>query len=151
MSNASSKNMKLISHNTLTGFGGIGEGVSLQVTKGGRRVMWLAHEGAPKNFTGVDVTDIKNPKVICQTELPHKQMRSNSLEVCGDILAVAYQTLILDTILSPRVSSCLTFQPQKNQKQFHSLTVMALGLVACINCGLMMVSIFIFLEGQRII
>ena len=93
MSNASSKNMKLISHNTLTGFGGIGEGVSLQVTKGGRRVMWLAHEGAPKNFTGVDVTDIKNPKVICQTELPHKQMRSNSLEVCGDILAVAYQTI----------------------------------------------------------
>ncbi len=93
MSNASSKNMKLISHNTLTGFGGIGEGVSLQVTKGGRRVMWLAHEGAPKNFTGVDVTDVKKPKVICQTELPHKQMRSNSLEVCGDILAVAYQTI----------------------------------------------------------
>ena len=64
MTNSSSKNMKLISHNTLTGFGGIGEGVSLQVAKGGRRIMWLAHEGAPKNFTGVDVTDIKNTKVI---------------------------------------------------------------------------------------
>jgi hypothetical protein len=93
MTNSSSKNMKLISHNTLTGFGGIGEGVSLQVAKGGRRIMWLAHEGAPKNFTGVDVTDIKNTKVICQTELPHKNMRSNSLEVCDDILAVAYQTI----------------------------------------------------------
>jgi hypothetical protein len=93
MPEASSKNMKLISQNTLTGFGGIGEGVSMQLAKGGRRIMWLAHEGAPKNFTGVDVTDIKNPKVIVQTDLPHKQMRSNSLEVCGDIMAVAYQTL----------------------------------------------------------
>ena len=33
-----------------------------------------------------------NPKVVVQTDLPHKQMRSNSLEVCGDIMAVAYQT-----------------------------------------------------------
>jgi DNA segregation ATPase FtsK/SpoIIIE-like protein len=33
--------------------------------------MWLAHESAPKNFTGVDVTDVKNPKVIVQTDLPH--------------------------------------------------------------------------------
>jgi hypothetical protein len=70
--------MKLISQNSLTGFGGIGEGMSLQEAKGGRRIMWLAHEGAPENFTGVDVTDLKNPKVTCQTELPHKQMRYHS-------------------------------------------------------------------------
>ena len=60
-------------------------------TKDGRRIMWLAHEGAPKNFTGVDVTDPQNPKMIVQTELPHSKMRSNSLEIVGDMMVVAYQ------------------------------------------------------------
>ena len=32
-----------------------------------------------------------NPKIVCQTELPHAYMRSNSLEVSGDVMAVAYQ------------------------------------------------------------
>jgi hypothetical protein len=89
---AESHNMRLISHNTLAGFGGIGEGMSLQVTGDGRRILWLAHESAPKNFTGVDVTDPTKPRVIIQTDLPHRNVRSNSLEVCGDIMAVAYQT-----------------------------------------------------------
>lgn len=93
MANAESLNMTLIAHDTLEGFGGIGEGMIIQEVKDGRRVMWLAHEGAPKNFTGVDVTDPRKPKVICQTELPHNNMRSNSLDLVGDILAVAYQTL----------------------------------------------------------
>ncbi len=84
-------NMKLVSQNTLGGFGGMGEGMGIQITKDGRRIMWLAHEGAPKNFTGVNITDIKNPKVIIQTELPHDHVRSNSLEVTGDVMAVAYQ------------------------------------------------------------
>lgn len=87
-----SKNMTLISQDTLAGFGGIGEGMSIQQVKDGRRIMWLAHEGAPKNFTGVDVTDPRNPKVVVQRDLPHSNMRSNSLETVGDIMAVAYQT-----------------------------------------------------------
>lgn len=87
-----SRNMKLVSHNELAGFGGIGEGINMQVTKDGRRILWLAHESAPKNFTGVDVTDPKNPKVVVQTDLPHEGVRSNSLDVVGDIMAVAYQT-----------------------------------------------------------
>jgi hypothetical protein len=74
-------NMKLISHNELSGFGGIGEGINMQKTADGRRILWLAHESAPKNFTGVDVTDPKNPKVVVQTDLPHKDVRSNSLDV----------------------------------------------------------------------
>ena len=86
-----SYNFKLLSHNTLDGFGGVGEGMGMQKTKDGRRIMWLGHEAAPKNFTGVDVTDPKNPKVIIQTELPHHKMRSNSLEVCGDTMYVAHQ------------------------------------------------------------
>ncbi|TAK81681.1 MAG: hypothetical protein EPO20_25205 [Betaproteobacteria bacterium] len=83
--------MKLLSHHTLNGFGGMGEGMAMQLAKDGRRVLWLAHESAPKNFTAVDVTDPRAPKVIVQTDLPHAQMRSNSLEVAGDLMAVAYQ------------------------------------------------------------
>ncbi|MGE3149645.1 MAG: LVIVD repeat-containing protein [Pseudorhodoplanes sp.] len=84
---------RLIGHHTLNGFGGIGEGMSLQKTRDGRRILWLAHEGPPKNFTGVDVTDPKAPRVVVQTALAHIRMRSNSLEVCGDVMAVAYQTV----------------------------------------------------------
>ena len=84
-------NMKLLAHHELQGFGGMGEGMGMQLAKDGRRILWLAHESAPKNFTGVDVTDPRAPKVIVQTELPHAKMRSNSLDVCGDTLAVAYQ------------------------------------------------------------
>ncbi len=89
---AQALNMRLLAQNELAGNGGIGEGMSIQLAKDGRRILWLAHESAPKNFTGVDVSDPKNPKVVVQTDLPHKQVRSNSLEVCGDTMAVAYQT-----------------------------------------------------------
>ena len=81
--------MKLLGHSTLGGFGGLGEGMSIQKVKDGRRIMWLAHEGPPKNFTGVDVTDPRKPSVVVQTEMPHKSVRSNSLESVGDIMAVA--------------------------------------------------------------
>src|SRR5437868_9906776 len=85
-------NFKLIAHDTLAGFGGMGEGMAVQVAKDGRRILWLAHESAPKNFTALDVSDPKKPKVIVQTDLPQSHMRSNSLEITGDIMAVAYQT-----------------------------------------------------------
>ncbi|SON56714.1 hypothetical protein HDIA_3173 [Hartmannibacter diazotrophicus] len=85
--------LRLIGHDPLLGYGGIGEGMSLQAAPDGRRIMWLAHEGPPKNFTGVDVTDPRNPRVIVQTDLPHGRVRSNSLETCGSLMAVAYQTL----------------------------------------------------------
>lgn len=84
-------NMKLLAHHELEGYGGLGEGMAMQVTGDGRRILWLAHESAPKNFSGVDVTDPRNPKLIVQTELPHMKLRSNSLDLVGDILAVAYQ------------------------------------------------------------
>jgi len=85
--------MRLIAHDPLAGFGGVGEGMSLQRAPDGRRILWLAHEGPPKNFTAVDVTDPARPRVIVQTELPHNKVRSNSLETCGDLMAVAYQTV----------------------------------------------------------
>ncbi len=92
MSSAEALNMRLLSHNTLNGFGNVGEGISLQLAKDGRRILWVAHESAPKNFTGVDVSDPRNPKVICQTDLPHNTVRSNSLDIVGNTMAVAYQT-----------------------------------------------------------
>ena len=49
-----SLNMKLLSNHDLGGFGGIGEGMGMSKTADGRRIMWLGHEGPPKNFTGVD-------------------------------------------------------------------------------------------------
>src|SRR6187401_1379884 len=86
-------NFKLLAQNDLGGFGGMGEGMSVQIAKDGRRIMWLAHESAPKNFTGVDVSDPRNPKVVVQTDLPQPFMRSNSLECsANNIMAVAYQT-----------------------------------------------------------
>src|ERR671937_1541067 len=85
-------NFKLLGHHELAGFGGMGEGMSVQVAPDGRRILWLAHESAPKNFTAVDVSDPRQPKIVVQTDLPHAYMRSNSLETCGNLMAVAYQT-----------------------------------------------------------
>ncbi len=85
-------NFRHLSHNTLDGFGGMGEGMSMQLAKDGRRILWMAHESAPKNFTAVDVTDPRNPKIVARADLPQSHMRSNSLETVGDILAIAYQT-----------------------------------------------------------
>ncbi len=89
---AESKNMRLLGHHDLGGFGNCGEGLALQQTHDGRRVLYIAHESAPKNFTAVDVTDPTTPQMLVQTELPHSNMRSNSLDAVGDLLAVAYQT-----------------------------------------------------------
>jgi hypothetical protein len=86
------RNFRLLAQHELGGFGGMGEGMSIQIAGGGRRILWLAHESAPKNFTAVDVSDPRRPKVVVQTDLPQPYMRSNSLETVGDIMAVAYQT-----------------------------------------------------------
>ena len=85
------KNMKLISHHDLNGFGNAGEGVALQKLPDGRRIFWIAHESAPKDVTALDVSDLANPKIVLQTDLPYPYLRSNSLAVLGDLLLVAYQ------------------------------------------------------------
>ena len=74
-------NFKLLAQHKLDGFGGMGEGMSIQIAPDGRRIIWLAHESAPKNFTAVDVSDPRKPKVVVQTDLPQAYMRSNSLEI----------------------------------------------------------------------
>ncbi|MCY4450268.1 MAG: hypothetical protein OXE02_15640 [Chloroflexi bacterium] len=87
------RNMRLISHHDLDGFGNIGEGVHLHVTSDGRRILYLAHESAPKDITSVDVTDVANPRLVVQTELPYSHLRSNSLAIVGDVMLVAYQSV----------------------------------------------------------
>lgn len=52
------KNMRLISHHDLNGFGDLGEGIALHRTSDGRRIFYMAHVGPPKDITSVDVTDI---------------------------------------------------------------------------------------------
>ncbi|MFL6805111.1 MAG: hypothetical protein ACJ8FM_14100, partial [Xanthobacteraceae bacterium] len=69
-------NFKLLAQHELGGFGGMGEGMAVQIAPDGRRIIWLAHESAPKNFTAVDVSDPRKPKVVCQTDLPQPFMRS---------------------------------------------------------------------------
>jgi hypothetical protein len=83
--------MRLLNHSDLGGFGKGGEGLGLHV-KNGRRTLFLAHETAPKNFTAVDVTDPRRPKIVCQTTLPHDKVRSNSLSIVGDVMAVTAQS-----------------------------------------------------------
>ena len=87
------KNMRLIAHHDLNGFGNIGEGMHIHNTHDGRRILYLAHEGSPTDITSVDVTDISNPKVLVQTELKYPHLRSNSLSIVDDTMLVAYQSL----------------------------------------------------------
>ena len=104
-------NMKLLAHHELGGYGGIGEGINMQVTRDGRRILWMAHEGPPKNFTGLDVTDPRNPKSVVQTELPHHKMRSNSLDVVGDLMAVAYQVRVEGAKTTDKIRSEMGLKP----------------------------------------
>src|SRR3954469_21789309 len=84
-------NFKLLAHHELGGFGGMGEGMSIQIAKDGRRIIWLAHESAPKNFTAIDVSDPRNPKLVTQTDLPQSFMRSKYLAAVGALMAGPYQ------------------------------------------------------------
>ena len=87
------KNMRLISHHDLNGFGNIGEGIHLHQTNDGKRILYMAHESAPKDITGIDVSDLRNPKMLVQTDLVYPHLRSNSLSIIDDIMLVAYQSL----------------------------------------------------------
>ena len=83
--------MRLLSHSDLCGFSNVGEGIGLQKTADGRRVLWLGPCEPAEDVTAVDVTDPRVPRVILQTDLPHSEMRSNCLALVGDILYVAHQ------------------------------------------------------------
>src|SRR2546423_13562040 len=80
-------NFKLLGHNSLEGFGGMGEGMSMQFAKDGRRILWLAHESAPKNFTAVDFSDPRELKIVSRAYLPHSLINTNSLASVGEVFS----------------------------------------------------------------
>lgn len=88
----SSNRLALLGHSDLASAGSGGEGLALQQTRDGRRILWIAHERAPFDYTAVDVSDPRRPAVVTQTRLPHDKVRSNCLALFGDLLLVAYQT-----------------------------------------------------------
>ena len=89
-----SNGMRLLGQHDLGGHGNGGEGIAL-IERGGRRYLYLAHERGPANFSVLDVTDPTAPRLLTQTTLPHRRVRSNSLAVGGDagdeVMVVAYQ------------------------------------------------------------
>ena len=82
--------MRYLGRHDLGGHGNCGEGIAL-LERGGRRYLYLAHERGPANFSVLDVTDPRAPRLLTQTMLPHGGVRSNSLAVSGELLVVAYQ------------------------------------------------------------
>lgn len=83
-------NMKLLAHHDMGGFGDGGEGMGIYM-KNGRRYLYIAHAFAPKDVTAFDITDPRDPKPVFQWDLPHPDVRSNCLCVCGDLLLVCRQ------------------------------------------------------------
>src|SRR5262249_45598383 len=119
MVEAESKKIQLLAHNDLNGRGNGGEGMALQQTADGRRVLYIAHERAPTFLTIVDVSEPQDPRVIRQLtnedavgaieawltskgkkslqerSLPFDiNFRSNSLALVGNILLVAIQNAL---------------------------------------------------------
>jgi hypothetical protein len=82
--------MRLLGQHDLGGHGNCGEGTAL-LQRAGKRYLYLAHESGPANFSVLDVTHPARPRLLAQTSVPHRDVRSNSLAVADDLLIVAYQ------------------------------------------------------------
>ena len=82
--------LRCLSQHDLGGQGRCGEGIAV-LERGGRRYLYLAHEQPPADFSVLDVTDPRAPRLLTQTRLPHGAVRSNSLAVGDGLLLVAYQ------------------------------------------------------------
>lgn len=84
-------NFRELARHGLMGHSAVGEGMSLQLAPDGRRILWLAHAGGPKSHSAVDVSEPREPRLVCQADLPHSQVRASSLEVAGNLLVVGYE------------------------------------------------------------
>jgi len=132
---------KLLSHHELQGFGGIGEGMGMQLARDGRRILWLAARVRAGRISPRSTsTDPKNPRVVVQTELPHAKVRSNSLDVVGDVMAVAYQTSAVNT--KPAGFDLSTSASGKSETDFHISTRRVRIRAACMPYG--------FVDGEYV-
>src|SRR5918999_6289930 len=82
-------NVKLIGHSDLGGAPNAGEGMAMKVTPNGQRLLYLAHENPPMAMSILDVTDPARPELVYQAEVPHNDVRGNSLAIHGDTLLLA--------------------------------------------------------------
>ncbi len=62
-----------------------GEGLAVHAGPGGRCTLFMAAEHAPADFAAIDVTDPRQPSVICGATIP-AGVRSNNLAILGDLL-----------------------------------------------------------------
>jgi hypothetical protein len=90
MGHQSLRNMELLAHHDLAGSGSCGEG-TIVIERRGRRYLYIAHVDILTNFSVLDVTDPRRPVLLYQEQLPHREVRSNSLAIAGDILLVAHE------------------------------------------------------------
>lgn len=86
-------NMRVIAHNDLGGgdLGKGGEGFSELPTADGHRILYVANESGPVCFSVVDVTDPRKPTLLSRVNVPNANVRCNSLDASGHLLAVANQ------------------------------------------------------------
>ena len=117
------RNFKLLAHHVLDGFGGMGEGMSVQIAPDGRRIIWLAHESAPKNFTAVDVSDPRKPKVV----LPDRSAAATCARTRWRPAATSWRspTRPRRTGRSPPASSCSTSRCRRSRSRSRSSTARA--------------------------
>src|ERR1017187_3810580 len=80
--------MRFLGRHDLAGHGNCGEGTAL-LERGGSRYLYIAHERGPANFSVLDVTDPRAPRLLAQPTRPPGAVRSTSLAVAEEELVVA--------------------------------------------------------------
>ena len=85
------QNLRLIGHNDLGAGPNAGEGLAMKITPAGRWLFYVAHENPPMAMSILDVTDPTRPELVYQAEVPHNDVRGNSLAIHGDTLLLASQ------------------------------------------------------------
>src|ERR1039457_2445031 len=84
------RGMRYLGRHHMAGHGNCGEGTAL-LGRGGARYLYIAHERGPVNFSVLDVTAPRAPRLLAQPTLPHGGVRSNSLAVADEIWLAPYQ------------------------------------------------------------
>jgi hypothetical protein len=82
-------------HMTLVGHADMqsgGEGFAMKLTGAGHRLLYVAHESGPHCFSIFDVTDPARPATLRVVDTVSEDVRCNSLDVFGNVLAVAAET-----------------------------------------------------------
>jgi len=82
-----------LGHNDLggpQGGGKGGEGIELMVSHG-KRYLFTAAESGPNCFSVVDATDPTRLQLVTQVDVPNANVRCNSLDLSGSVLAVVFQ------------------------------------------------------------